>query len=674
MLGRFTARLAVVAPIIALLSLSCEHNPGPPDALVSLSVTRNPDTLQISNVRQFKAVATYASGATAEITPTWSAVSGGTINAAGIFTAGTVAATFPNTITATEGSISGTATVTVLPGPPASIVVSPTPQTLASGDAQQFTAVVSDIAGNVISVLPNWSVAAGGGSTNTTGMFTAGTVAGTFTNTLVASVGEISGTATVIVTTGPLASISVTPNPRTLAINGTQQFTAVGRDANGNIVTTPVSWSVVASGGSINSAGFFTAGTVAGTFTNTVRAANGSVEGFATVTVTPGSAATITVTPNPATVSTSATQRFTATARDANGNVTTASPAVAWTVRPGGAGGTINSSGVYTAPAAVGVGRDTVRATSGSISGSARVNVVAPGGLVSIVVSPDPGNAVANGTVQFTATGFDGNGLVVPTPGLTWSVVPAVGGGTINATTGLFTAGAAGGTFNDAIQATSGAVSGFATVIVTGPPPAPQPGPSLGAAETHGLLAGSTFTCVTNGTINADASVWPGTANTGFPPCVITGQTRLGTADAQTAQGDLTTAYLALEAMPCGTTITADLGGTTLAPGVYCSNSSVGVTGTVTLDGNGDLNSLFVIRAPSTLTTAGNVLLQNGAQAKNVYWWVGSSATIGLGSQWKGNIIAFTSITLVDNAVLVGRALARNGAVSLGTNNVITLP
>ena len=153
---------------------------------------------------------------------------------------------------------------------------------------------------------------------------------------------------------------------------------------------------------------------------------------------------------------------------------------------------------------------------------------------------------------------------------------------------------------------------------------------------------------------------------------MITGATHAADAVAQTAQGDLTTAFLALAALPCGTTVTADLGGTTLAEGVYCSLSSVQVTGTVTLTGNA--NSLFVIRAPSTLTTAGNVVMAGGALAKNVYWWVGSSATIGVGSQWQGNILALTSITLVDNATLVGRALARNGAVNLGTNNTITLP
>lgn len=676
MLGRFTARLAVLAPFVALLSVSCEKNPGPPDALVSISVTRNPDTLAINSSRQFRAVATYASGATADISPTWSvaASGGGAISTSGVFTAGTAPGTFANKVTATMGGISGTATVTVIAGPAASIVVTPNPQSLPAGGTQQFTAVIRDASNNILTVSPNWSVAAGGGSTNTTGMFTAGTVAGTFTNTVVASVGNVSGSATVTVTTGALASITVTPNPQVLAQGATQQYTAVGRDANGNVVSFTPTWAVVASGGGINATGLFTAGNVAGTFANTIRAcstaacASGSVAGFATVTVSAGALASIAVTPDPVNVGTNANQQFVAVGRDANGNIVGILPT--WSVKAGDAGGTIlNPSGVYTAPNAVGVGFDTVRATVGSISGAARANVTASGALISISVTPNPANVVVNGTVQMTATGFDASGLVVPTPGLVWSVVPP-GGGTINASSGLFTAGTVVGFFTNSIKATSGTVSGLATANVT---PGPQPGPSLGTAETHGLLAGSTFTCAAApGTINADASVWPGTANTGFPPCVITGQTNLGTPAAQQAQSDLTAAYLALAAMPCGTTITSDLGGTTLAEGVYCSGSSVGVTGTVTLTGNS--NSLFVIRAPSTLTTAGNVVMAGGALAKNVYWWVGSSATIGVNSQWQGNIIAFTSITLNNNATLCGRALARNGAVSLGTNNSIKLP
>ena len=142
------------------------------------------------------------------------------------------------------------------------------------------------------------------------------------------------------------------------------------------------------------------------------------------------------------------------------------------------------------------------------------------------------------------------------------------------------------------------------------------------------------------------------------------------------AQIDLTAAYNTLAGLPCppANAIVANLGGTTKPAGVYCTASGIGVTGVLTLDGGGDPNATFVFQAGSSLTTAGNVVLINGAQAKNVYWQVGSSATLGTGSQFQGNILALTSISLIDNATLIGRALARNGAVSLTTGNTITLP
>ena len=600
------------------------------------------------------------------------AASGGSINSAGMFTAGSVLGTFSNTITATVGSIAGTATIIVTSGPAATITISPPSATVATGGTQLFTAVVRDAAGNILAIAPNWSTTAGG-SINSSGLFTAGTTAGLFANAVTASIGSIVGTASVTISSGAMTSVTVTPNPQVLAPGASQQFTAVGRDANGNVVAFTPTWSVQAGGGTINAGGLFTAGAVASTFANTIRACStaacgsGSIAGFATVTVSAGALASITVTPDPVNVGTGASQQFTAVGKDASGNVVPIVPAPTWAVLPGHAGGTIQSTGRYTAPASAGI--DSIRATSGTISGFARVNVMASGALVAIAVTPNPASVVTGGTVTFTATGFDVSGLVVPTPGLVWSVV--AGGGSIDPVSGLFTAGAVTGTFPNTVKATSGGTSGFATVMVT--TTTTGGGPSLGAAETHGILAGSAVTCASApGTINADVSVWPGSAITGFPPCVITGARHQADAFAQTAQGDLTNAFLALAAMPCGTTITADLGGTTLAPGVYCSGSSVGVTGIVTLTGNA--NSIFVIRAPSTLTTAGSVVMAGGALAKNVYWWVGSSATIGSGSAWQGNILAFTSITLVDNVTLVGRALARNGAVTLGTNTVITLP
>jgi hypothetical protein len=198
---------------------------------------------------------------------------------------------------------------------------------------------------------------------------------------------------------------------------------------------------------------------------------------------------------------------------------------------------------------------------------------------------------------------------------------------------------------------------------------------NLGSVSGVGILAGSTVTCVTGGIVNADIDISPGSALVGFGPCVLTGAKHLADAVAQQAQADALAAYNTLAGLPCGTVIgTPDIGGTTKTSGVYCSGSTIGVTGTLTLDGGGNTNSTFVFQAGSSLTGVGNIVLINGAQAQNVYWVNGAGATIGVGSAWQGNIFAVSSITLNDNTTLLGRALTRIGAVTLGNNNVITLP
>jgi ice-binding like protein len=289
---------------------------------------------------------------------------------------------------------------------------------------------------------------------------------------------------------------------------------------------------------------------------------------------------------------------------------------------------------------------------------------------VSLTISPNPKTLQIGQSQQFTVTGTNSDGDEISVSP-TWSVIH--GGGTISESTGSFTAGLDIGTFTNTVRATSGSVSTEATVTVIADPVA---GPVLKSVAANGIMAGQSFTCVTNGTINANISISPGSTVTGFPPCVITGVQHLADAPALQAQVDLTAAYDSLMGLPCpgGNLITTDIGTTTKAPGVYCSASGIGVTGALTLDAGNDTSATFVFQAGSTLITAGNVVLINGAKAGNVYWVVGSSATLGTGSQWQGNIIALTSITLVDNATLIGRALARNGSVSLGTNNTITLP
>jgi hypothetical protein len=162
------------------------------------------------------------------------------------------------------------------PGSLYSITVTPN-ATLAINATQQFIAVGKDFEGTVVSISPTWSIVAGGGAINPTGNFTAGTTPGSFLATVKATQGGVSGTANVTVMIGALATITVTPNPDTLAQNGTQQFTAVGRDGGGNVVAITPTWSVAASGGAINVNGLFTAGNVAGTFTNTIDASSGGI-------------------------------------------------------------------------------------------------------------------------------------------------------------------------------------------------------------------------------------------------------------------------------------------------------------------------------------------------------------------------------------------------------------
>jgi len=196
---------------------------------------------------------------------------------------------------------------------------------------------------------------------------------------------------------------------------------------------------------------------------------------------------------------------------------------------------------------------------------------------------------------------------------------------------------------------------------------------SLGAGDDFAVLAGST---VTNGgfsTVNGDLGVSPGTAVTGFPPGKVNGTIHAADPVAAAAQGDLTAAYNDAAGRTPPNALPADVGGQTLIPGVYNSGAALGLTGTLTLDGQGDPNAVFVFQVGSALTTAvsSQVNLINGAQASNVFWQIGSSATLGTSSGFAGTIMALSSISMNDSVTLNGRALARNGAVTL-INDTIT--
>ena len=200
------------------------------------------------------------------------------------------------------------------------------------------------------------------------------------------------------------------------------------------------------------------------------------------------------------------------------------------------------------------------------------------------------------------------------------------------------------------------------------------PPTGLGGASGFRVLAGSTVTNTGPTSIDGDLGVSPGSAVTGFPPGTVSGSIFTTTpGPAATAQSDLTTAYNDLAGRPPGTAVAGNIGGQTLGPGVFTSTSSLAISsGDLTLTALGDPNAVFIFQIPSslTVTTGRRVILAGGAQPSNIYWQVGSSATLGTNTFFSGTIMAEASITLQTGASLQGRALARTGGVTLESNVV----
>ena len=202
---------------------------------------------------------------------------------------------------------------------------------------------------------------------------------------------------------------------------------------------------------------------------------------------------------------------------------------------------------------------------------------------------------------------------------------------------------------------------------------------NLGAAGSFAALAGTTITSTSGSTINGDVGVWPGSTFVDAG-AIVNGTVYLADPIAKQAQGDLTTAYNAAAGRTTDVIVVSDgeLGGKTLAPGLYKSApGSFAITSEdLTLDAQGDPNGVWIFQMASTLV-AGNgrqVILAGGAQAGNIFWQVGSSATLGTTSRLKGNILALTAISIKTGATLDGRALARNAGVTLEANTLTRQP
>lgn len=221
----------------------------------------------------------------------------------------------------------------------------------------------------------------------------------------------------------------------------------------------------------------------------------------------------------------------------------------------------------------------------------------------------------------------------------------------------------------------------FASILVALAATAPrasaaQPPVNLGTVNAFALLAGSAITNTGPSTINGDMGLSPGTASGGFPPGTLNGTAHITDAVASIAQNDLTTAYNDAAGRGPAVAVPADLGGLTVTSGVFSSASSLGLTGALTLDAQGNPDAVFIFKAGSSLTTASASVVNmiNGAQACNVFWQIGSSATLGTTSTMVGSIMALTSISLNNGVTVQGRILARNGAVTLINDTISRVP
>ena len=203
-----------------------------------------------------------------------------------------------------------------------------------------------------------------------------------------------------------------------------------------------------------------------------------------------------------------------------------------------------------------------------------------------------------------------------------------------------------------------------------------QPAVALAGAGVFAVLSGSAISNTGATTVTGDMGLSPGSSIGGFPPGILVGTQHINDISANQAKSDLTTAYndAAGRTATDIVTISGNIGGRTITPGLYKSTSSLAVSsGDVTFDAKGNASAIFIIQIASTLTTTSGrkVILSGGAQAGNIFWQVGTSATFGTTSVFKGNVLAMQSITFNTGATLDGKALARNGAVVMAGNTIV---
>ncbi|WP_062997070.1 ice-binding family protein [Nocardia mikamii] len=313
--------------------------------------------------------------------------------------------------------------------------------------------------------------------------------------------------------------------------------------------------------------------------------------------------------------------------------------------------------------------------TPAHTAGTVQVTVTTPGGTSNGVSFTYIAVPTLTSVTPSSGPPSGGTVVVLTGTGLTGATAVSFGGTpatlfTVNSDTQItvLTPAHTAGTVQVTVTTPGGTSNGVTYTYVSGLAPV-----NLGTASTFAVLGASTVTNAGATAITGNLGVSPGTAVTGFPPGTVTGGAiHAGDVVAAQAHTDLQAAYLDAAGRTPTAFVTADLAGQTLTSGVYKATGGIGLNGTVTLDGQGNPNAVFIFQAGSTLITGANsvVSLINGATAHNVFWQVGSSATLGANTNFAGNILTFTSDTVTTGTTVNGSVLALNGAVTLDTDTI----
>jgi len=541
-----------------------------------------------------------------------------------------------------------------------SLAVTPAAPSIALGATQQFTANATYSDGTVQAVTAAWTSASPAVATvaAATGLAT-GTGAGSAV--IGAAYGGKTASATLTVIPPALLSIAVTPVAPSIALGASQQFTANGTFSDGTTQAVAATWTSASPAvATVPAATGLATGASAGSAV--ISAAYGGKTASTTLTVTPAVLLSIAVTPQAPMVQIAATRQLAVigTYSDATTqNLTAGATFVSAT--PTSA--TVNSAGLVTGAA---LGTSVITATSNGKSATTTITVPSAT-LTGIAVTPATSTVLIGGQQQFVATAtYSDNTTAFVTGTAVWSSSsPSIG--TV-AASGIATGVAAGATN---VTATVGAQSGSAALTVTAVlPPSAVLAVPLGGAANFAVLAGTSLTNNAGGTTLITGDV--GAPSQTVDPTQATGYTNYKSgAILAGALADLQTAISNANGRTCDVSFAGDidLGGLTLAPGVYCYAGAISITGTVTLNGPG----VYIFRTALTLNSTANsiVALGNGATAANVNWLPVGPTTLGANSVFKGTILGQSAaITVGDNTTLLNGRVLTGAAVTLRNNQI----